>query len=130
MALGLLFKDFFEAAFAAPVLAGGLLILTALLLVMAERFGSRVRELESLGWLDAIIIGFWQAASMLPGISRSGSTIGGAVLRGFNRPAAAISGYICIRWLLHYLQRHSLYIFAAYCAALSIISIMVAVIRG
>ncbi len=169
--LGLLFKDFFEAAFAAPVLAGGLLILTALLLVIAERFGSRVRELESLGWLDAIIIGFWQAAAMLPGISRSGATIGGAVLQGFNRPAAArfsflmsipallgagaialkdllesgmlgaelpaisvgfvgaaIFGYICIRWLLHYLQSHTLYIFAAYCAALSVISLIVAVV--
>ena len=39
--LGVLFKDFFEAAFAAPIFAGGLLILTALLLIMAERYGSR-----------------------------------------------------------------------------------------
>jgi undecaprenyl-diphosphatase len=171
--LGLLFKDFFEAAFAAPSLAGALLILTALLLVVAERFGARIRELESLSWLDATIIGFWQAAAIMPGISRSGATIGGAVLQGFNRTAAArfsflmsipallgagvvalndlreagtiaaelpaisvgfiaaaISGYICIRWLLHYLQRHSLYIFAAYCTALSILSIIVALVRG
>ncbi len=171
--LGLLFKDFFEEAFARPVFAGGLLILTALLLVIAERYGSRWRELESLSWLDAIIVGFWQAAAILPGISRSGATISGAVLRGFNRPAAArfsflmsipallgagvvalndlretgllttelpaisvgfvaaaISGYVCIRWLLHYLQRHSLYIFAAYCAAFSILTIIVAIGRG
>ncbi|HRV92922.1 MAG TPA: undecaprenyl-diphosphatase UppP [Anaerolineae bacterium] len=171
--LGLLFKDFFEAAFAAPAVAGGLLILTAILLTVAEYFGSRAKELENLTWLDALIIGFWQAAAIMPGISRSGATIGGAVIQGFNRPAAArfsflmsipalfgaglvalvdllgegtlaaqlpaitvgfiaaaVSGYICIRWLLHYLQRHSLYVFAIYCAALSILSIVVGLMRG
>jgi undecaprenyl-diphosphatase len=190
--LGLLFKDYFEAAFATPTFAGGLLMLTAAILVMAERFGSPVgaradnpgavpvsaevrtgRPLTSLNWLDALIIGFWQAAAILPGISRSGSTIGGAVLRKIDRTAAArfsflmsipaligaglvasvdlaengnllaelpaivvgfiaaaIFGYICIRWLMHYLQRHSLYLFAAYCAALSIITLIVAAMRG
>jgi undecaprenyl-diphosphatase len=171
--LGLLLKAYFEAAFAAPVFAGGLLILTALLLVIAERFGARTRQLEELGWLDAIIVGFWQAAAILPGISRSGATIGGAVLRDFDRTAAArfsflmsipallgagvvalndlvgtgallkelpaitvgfvaaaIAGYVCIRWLLHYLQRHSLYIFAVYCAAFNILTITVAMVRG
>jgi undecaprenyl-diphosphatase len=183
--LGLFFKDYFEATYDSPPLAGGFLLLTALLLVAAERFGPPIvppvnggekkggKELEQLGWLDAIIIGFWQAAAMLPGISRSGATIGGAVLRGFNRTAAArfsflmsipallgagvialkdllemgtltaelpaisvgfvaaaVSGYLCIRWLLHYLQRHSLYIFAAYCALVSIISIILAFVRG
>lgn len=171
--LGLLFKDYFEAAFASPALAGGFLILTAAVLVAAERFGARSRELESFTWLDAVIVGFWQAAAILPGISRSGSTIGGAVLRNFNRPAAArfsflmsipallgaglvaladllrddtlaaqlpaisvgfiaaaISGYICIRWLLHYLQRHSLYVFAAYCLIVSIISLVYGYLVG
>ncbi len=171
--LGLLLKDFFEAAFAAPVFAGGLLILTALLLVVAERFGSRSRALESLTWLDALIVGCWQAAAILPGISRSGATISGAVLRDFNRPdaarfsflmsipallgagvvaltdllasgtlveqlpaiivgfvTAAVAGYLCIRWLLHYLQRHSLYIFAVYCVALSLLTLAVALIRS
>jgi len=171
--LGLTFKDSFEAAFAAPVFAGGLLFLTALLLVIAERFGSRTLELEKLSWLDATIVGFWQAAAILPGISRSGATISGAVLRGYSRPAAArfsflmsipallgagvvalkdlleagslgqelpaivvgfvaaaVAGYICIRWLLHYLQRHSLYIFAVYCAIFSVVTIVVALFRS
>lgn len=171
--LGLLFKDFFEAAYAAPTVAGGLLILTAVLLTIAELFGSRAKSLEKLTWLDSLIIGLWQAAAIMPGISRSGSTIGGAVIQGFNRTdaarfsflmsipallgaglvalvdlvgegtlvaqlpaisvgfvAAAISGYICIRWLLHYLQRHSLYVFAAYCAGLSIVSVVVGLVRG
>ncbi|HEX9923460.1 MAG TPA: undecaprenyl-diphosphatase UppP [Anaerolineae bacterium] len=171
--LGLLFKDLFEAAFEAPVFVGALLILTALLLVIAERFGSRTRDLDQLNWLEALIIGLWQVAAILPGISRSGATIGGAVLRGFDRPAAArfsflmsipallgagmvalgdlveagtlamelpaisvgfvgaaVSGYLCILWLMRYLQHHSLYVFAAYCTAVSILSIIVAVVRG
>lgn len=171
--LGLFLKDFFETAFAAPVFAGSLLMLTALLLVVAERFGTRRRELESLNWLDALIIGFWQAAALFPGISRSGATISGAVLRNFNRPdaarfsflmsipallgagvlaltdllasgalaeqlpaisvgfvTAAVAGYLCIRWLLHYLQRHSLYIFAAYCVAFSLLTMVVALVRS
>lgn len=171
--IGLLFKDLFESAFAQPIFAGGLLILTAFLLIIAERYGSRHRELTDLGWFDAMLIGLWQAAAILPGISRSGATISGAVLKGFNRTdaarfsflmsipalfgaglvalndlleagslatelpaisvgfvAAAISGYACIRWLLHYLQRHSLNIFAAYCVAASLLTIIVAIARG
>jgi undecaprenyl-diphosphatase len=171
--LGLLLKDYFEAAFSAPMLVGGFLILTALLLTLAEKFGRRKRPLESFTWLDAVVVGLWQVLAMLPGISRSGATIGGAMLKGFDRPpaarfsflmsipvmlgagviavkdlieagtvgaqlpaisvgfvAAAISGYLCIRWLLSYLQRHSLYVFAVYCAALSIISVLVGLLRG
>jgi undecaprenyl-diphosphatase len=44
--------------------------------------------------------------------------------------AAAISGYLCIRWLLRYLQSHSLYIFAVYCVAFSLLTIVVALVRG
>ena len=43
---------------------------------------------------------------------------------------AAVSGYLCILWLMRYLQHHSLYVFAAYCTAVSILSIIVAVVRG
>lgn len=175
--IGLAFQDLFQATFDEPVLAGGLLMLTAVLLVAAEWLGPRLsaggRNLDSLGWWDAVLIGFWQAAAILPGISRSGATIGGAVIQGFNRAAAArfsflmsipallgagvvavidlvetglvmeemaaltvgfiasaISGYVCIRWLLHYLQRNSLYVFAAYCAVISLITIGVNFYRG
>jgi undecaprenyl-diphosphatase len=171
--IGLLFKDLFAAAYSAPVFAGGLLVFTAALLIVAERFGSRERQLEELGWLDAVIIGFWQVAAMFPGISRSGATISGAVLKGFTRDsaarfsflmsipvllgagviatldlletdtlagqlpaisvgfvAAAVSGYLCIRWLLGYLQRHSLYVFAYYCIGVAILTVVVALVRG
>jgi undecaprenyl-diphosphatase len=51
-----------------------------------------------------------------------------AIIVGF--VTAAVAGYLCIRWLLHYLQRHSLYIFAVYCVALSLLTLAVALIRS
>ncbi|MBC7251314.1 MAG: undecaprenyl-diphosphatase UppP [Anaerolineae bacterium] len=43
--------------------------------------------------------------------------------------AAALSGYLCIRFLLSYLQRHKLYVFAAYCAVAGLVCLGVALIR-
>lgn len=87
--LGALFKDWFEAAFSAPRAVAVLLLGTAAMLVAAEYWGRRVRRLDTLTWLDAVIVGIWQAASLLPGISRSGATITGGVLRGLDRRSAA-----------------------------------------
>ena len=44
--------------------------------------------------------------------------------------AAAVSGYLCIRWLLGYLQRRSLIVFAVYCALFGLFCLAVALIRG
>jgi undecaprenyl-diphosphatase len=87
--LGLLFKDWFEAAYGDAVGTAAQLLVTAGLLVFAERVGSRSRSLEQLGWLDALIIGLGQAAAILPGVSRSGGTIAASMARGLDRPAAA-----------------------------------------
>jgi undecaprenyl-diphosphatase len=170
---GFLLKDIFEAAFGAPVFVAVLLLGTAAILMVAEHFGRRERTTGDLGWLDALIVGMWQVTALFPGISRSGSTIGGGMLRGFDRTAAArfsfllsvpallgagflaiadlleaetlsadlpalavgfvaaaISGYLCIRWLLGYLQRRSLTIFAVYCAAFAIFNLIVALVRA
>jgi undecaprenyl-diphosphatase len=86
---GVLVKDQVEAAFNNPVMTAVFLLLTAALLIIAERFGKRQKELNQITWLDAIIIGVFQALSIFPGISRSGSTISGAMIRNINRPAAA-----------------------------------------
>src|SRR6185295_3416937 len=86
---GVLFKDFFEGFFAQPIYVGIFIGVASIILIIAERFGSRQRELESIGWLDALIIGLWQVAALVPGVSRSGATISGGMLRGFDRPAAA-----------------------------------------
>lgn len=65
------------------------LMALALLLYWAERAARHVRDLESLTVRDAAIIGLAQAAALIPGVSRSGSTITAGLFRGLNRADAA-----------------------------------------
>lgn len=87
--VGLLFEDVFEEVFADPRWAAGFLIGTALILVVGEKLISGKKELSGMSWLDAILIGLFQMMALLPGISRSGSTIMGGLIRGLNRELAA-----------------------------------------
>ncbi len=86
---GLFLKDIVEAAFKSPLAVAGFLVITALLLYLAERIGSRKRELTSIGALDALVIGSAQVLALFPGISRSGATISAGMSRHLDRPAAA-----------------------------------------
>ena len=54
-----------------------------------EWLGKKTRSLEEMTWLDSLIIGFFQVLAIFPGASRSGSTISGGMLRGFDRAASA-----------------------------------------
>ena len=87
--VGLLFKDYVEWVFKSPVATGLLLFGTAALLVIAEVIGKRTRDIENLSWLDSLVIGLFQVISLLPGISRSGATISGGMVRNLERPSAA-----------------------------------------
>ena len=87
--IGYLLEDFFESLFGEPVWVSVLLLVTAGLLVLGERLGQRLREMDSLRWPDALVIGLGQAAAIAPGISRSGATIVAGLLRGLKRPVAA-----------------------------------------
>ncbi len=86
---GLLLEDWFEELFGRPDAAALLLFATAGLLFFAERYGAKKRELETMRWVDAILIGVAQALAILPGISRSGATIAAALKQGFKRADAA-----------------------------------------
>jgi undecaprenyl-diphosphatase len=86
---GLLFHDLVEAAFGSPAAVFFFLLLTGALLGAAERFGRPQRSLDRLGARDALTVGAAQAAALLPGVSRSGSTISAGMLRGVLRPEAA-----------------------------------------
>ncbi len=87
--LGYLLEDFFEAMFGRPAAAAGFLLVTAAILTISERLSSRQRSLDTLTWLDALLVGLAQALAILPGISRSGSTIAAGLARGLRREAAA-----------------------------------------
>jgi undecaprenyl-diphosphatase len=87
---GYLLKDAVETLFKQPMLEAAIrLFSAAILLTLAEWFTRKNRSLESMNWLDALIIGLFQIIAVFPGASRSGSTISGGMFRGFDRPAAA-----------------------------------------
>lgn len=86
---GLLFKNTFENAFSNPKTAAGFLLGTGLMLLAAENFSKRGLEMDELSWVDPLWIGIFQIFALFPGISRSGSTITGGMLRGLNRKSAA-----------------------------------------
>lgn len=89
---GLLFDDFFESLFSSPTAAALFLLLTAALLISSElmmRYTKKLRSLETMGWVDAILIGLFQAVALAPGISRSGTTIAAGLARGLRREDAA-----------------------------------------
>lgn len=143
----------------------GLYIIATMMIVMgallfaAERLGKRQLELSQIGLPTAVVVGLAQALALIPGVSRSGSTITAGLFRGLKREAAArfsfllatpivlaagvkklydvlkspegiqaadqmgyvvgfaasaISGFLCIYFLMRYLQRHSTAPFIVY----------------
>jgi undecaprenyl-diphosphatase len=163
--VGYLLKDAVETLFKTPLLQASLrLFSAAILLTLAEWLTKKNRQLNSMTWFDALIVGMFQIISVFPGASRSGTTISGGMLRGFDRPAAArfaflmsvpvmlaaggyemldvlrmpdlgeflpllavgfvaaaVVGWFAIRWLIDYLSKRSLYVFAIYCAVVGTI---------
>ena len=91
--LGYVFNHFFRALFATPLFACAFLVLNGLLLLFAERLRGRAvgntRPAGDMNVMDSLIIGCWQCGALFPGISRSGATIAGALLRGFNHVDSA-----------------------------------------
>ncbi len=87
---GLGFKDLIEGVFTKNlyVIAGSLIIL-AVILAIAERVSKLNRKSDDLNWKDALVIGFAQAIALIPGSSRSGTTITAGLFLGFNRETAA-----------------------------------------
>lgn len=65
------------------------LIALGLLLLLAEKVATHTRPLGSINRRDAVVIGFAQAAALVPGVSRSGSTITAGLFLGFDRASAA-----------------------------------------
>ncbi len=163
--VGYLLKDVIETLFKTPLLEASIrLFSAAILLTLAESLTKKNRSLDSMNWLDALIVGLFQIIAVFPGASRSGSTISGGMFRGLDRPAAArfaflmsvpvmlaagayqsldvvkmpnlgeflpllavgfvtaaLVGWFAIKWLIDYLSKHSLYVFAAYCAVVGTI---------
>ncbi len=86
---GVLVADLVEEVFSSARITMGFLLVTALLLVLGERFGTQKRGGDEVTLKDAIVIGVAQACALFPGVSRSGSTIAAGMLLGLDRSGAA-----------------------------------------
>jgi undecaprenyl-diphosphatase len=87
--LGLLLKDAIEGSLRNLYLTAFMLIGFALVLAAADRFGSKHRTLNQLGWRHGVLFGLAQALALIPGVSRSGGTITAGLIMGYRRDAAA-----------------------------------------
>lgn len=86
---GVLLQSKVREAMGSAVATAIFLFVTAILLTVTELWSRQNRDLAQLKPLDAGIIGLFQAISIFPGISRSGSTISGGMWRGLKRESAA-----------------------------------------
>lgn len=178
--VGLLFDgpidDFFhrpEAVRTALAIMATMLIVMGILLYIAERYGQRLRDIAELRFSDAAIIGVAQALALIPGVSRSGSTLTAGLFLNMQRAAAArfsfllslpitggaaakkaydvaqagglaaadrlpfalgiltagAVGYLCIAFLLRYLQRASTMAFTVYRVAFGVLILVLLLVR-
>jgi undecaprenyl-diphosphatase len=88
--LGFTFNHFIKSLFSTPLIAAGFLVVNGFMLLVGEGLRGRGdRPLSDLKIKDALVIGCWQCGALLPGISRSGATIVGGLLRGIDHAGAA-----------------------------------------
>ena len=93
--VGVLFKDRIEELFTGNLLlVGCCLLVTAALLTFT--YFAKPRQKEHLSWLDALIIGIAQAIAVLPGVSRSGSTIATGLLLGNKKEKLAQFSFLMV----------------------------------
>jgi len=98
--IGLLLQDYISQIFNSLKLVGVALLITGGLL-LSRRFKSLNRRFNSLKWQDAIFVGCFQALAIIPGISRSGSTIVSGLWRKLDRKTAfQFSFYLAIPAIL------------------------------
>ncbi len=152
--LGVKYEHVVEESFRNPVLIVVSLIVVSIIMWAADRFSRKAAGMDRMTLGHALIIGCAQATALVPGVSRSGSTIIGGLLTGYTRESAArfsfllstpviagaavlklyklhlapgelapfaagvacsaVVGYASIKFLLSYLNRHSLNLFIGY----------------
>ena len=151
--IGKLLESKAESVFRNPVLVALNLAVFGVVILLADKFGKKEKNLDKIKWTDALIIGLLQALAIIPGISRSGATITAGLFLAFKRPdaarfsflmsvpvifgagvleapnftntssipevvvgflAAAIFGFLAIKYLLRYIANHDFKVFVWY----------------
>lgn len=164
--VGILFESQVEALFAGALYVPAFfLFVTGTILYLSQRMNSGKVDFNNMSAKESLFMGLGQACAIMPGLSRSGTTIAAGLTIGLNKEfaakfsfilsipailgatvvqlgdigsaldtnilpvalgfiAAAVSGYIAIKWVLDLIQNKSLDIFAYYCWAIGIIIFM------
>ena len=116
---GLAFKKTIETSLRSLYVISLSLIVLALILFFVERAASHKRTLADMRWTDGLIVGLWQALALIPGSSRSGTTLTGALSLGLRRedaarysfllsiPATTLAGVFELKHLLEATERPS-----------------------
>ena len=93
--VGLFFKDQVEEVFGSGLLVVGCcLLITAALLTFS--YFAKPRQKEKISWRDALVIGIAQAVAVLPGVSRSGSTIATGLMLGNKKESLAQFSFLMV----------------------------------
>lgn len=92
--LGLLFKDVIRSGVRNLWVVATALVVFSAVIALAEYLGRQTRDIEQLNWRDAVIVGVAQCLALVPGVSRSGSTISAGLFLGLDRELAARFGFL------------------------------------
>jgi undecaprenyl-diphosphatase len=166
--IGFLFEEFFTEFFSEPYYVGFFLLVTGTFLILIERISEKLNDIDSLNINKSLIIGCAQAVAILPGVSRSGSTIAAGMLVGLTRESATrfsfllsapivagagafsikkaffdetwaemnvmtilvgsffafVVAYLSIKFLINFVKKHPLNVFAYYCYAVGAVVIV------
>ncbi len=89
--IGFALEHFLRDLFASAVIAAAFLVVNGFMLLFGERLRAQAgeRTLASLTPVDAVVIGCFQCLALIPGLSRSGATMVGGLLRGINHAGSA-----------------------------------------
>lgn len=167
---GVLLEPYFENELSDPSFTAITLYITATLLIGSEWYTGAAlgnKTMQDMTLWDSVFIGIAQAVAIIPGVSRSGSTISAGLVRSLNRESAArfsflmatpvilgagvkqlldvlmgeqvkldggvlavgfissvVVGYAAIAFLLNFVRRQKLYVFAAYCILFATLSLV------
>lgn len=91
---GYFLQDQAKTVFRTPALTGTMLIVMGVILWAVDRYARQDRGLSGMGWRDAILVGLAQMFAIVPGVSRSGSTITAGRALGLSREAAAVFSFL------------------------------------
>ena len=99
--VGMFFKDKVESLFSSLLVVGLALIVTAMLLFFSDIYGGRskaaaAQHRNGIGWWQALVVGIGQALAVIPGLSRSGTTIGTGLLCGVKRADVAQFSFLMV----------------------------------